>query len=47
MENLALRQQLLVLRRSTKATSPSSPRSFVLGYHVASVAGLALNPDDR
>ena len=46
-ENLALRQQLLVLRRSVKSTSASSPRSLVLDRLVASVARLALHPRCR
>ncbi len=47
MENLALRQQLLVLAPFDESTSASSPRSLVLERLVASVARLALHPRHR
>ncbi len=45
LENLALRQQLAVLKCKTKRADPSGPR--ILGRAVASVAGLAKRPDSR
>jgi hypothetical protein len=46
-ENLALRQQLVVLRRNTSRPGLSNRRSLVLGCLLESVARLALPPDHR